>query len=225
MQNLSYCTATVNEISALADRPNAAGLTAAQLKAKFDASGASIKSYINNTLVPYINGTLVSAAEEAAESIEALQNTEHTHSNKTALDSYTKSMSELLLAIYPIGSIYISVSSTSPASLFGGTWERIKDVFLLAAGDTYEAGATGGEAAHTLTVAEMPSHHHALNTKYSTYTYNVGYGYTAANEVPLADEASGSKWTGRSQIIDEGGDQPHNNMPPYLSVYCWKRTA
>lgn len=222
MQNLSYCTATVNEISALADRPNAAGLTAAQLKAKFDASGASIKSYINNTLVPYINGTLVSAAEEAAESIEALQNTEHTHSNKTALDSYTKSMSELLLAIYPIGSIYISVSSTSPASLFGGTWERIKDVFLLAAGDTYAAGTTGGEAEHALTVAEMPSHRHG-------FTYCVGTTQLSSTEGYLrAGMGEPVKWwtdSGDLVINAAGGSGAHNNMPPYLSVYAWKRVA
>ena len=51
--------------------------------------------------------------------------------------------------IYPVGSIYISAASTSPATLFGGTWEQIKDTFLLAAGDTYTAGETVGEAEHT----------------------------------------------------------------------------
>ena len=51
-------------------------------------------------------------------------------------------------SIYPIGSIYISVSDNSPEILFGGKWERIKDQFLLAAGDAYSAGATGGEAEH-----------------------------------------------------------------------------
>jgi hypothetical protein len=62
--------------------------------------------------------------------------------------------------IYPVGSIYISANSTSPANLFGGTWEQIKDRFLLAAGGTYAAGSTGGEATHTLTVDEMPNHVH-----------------------------------------------------------------
>lgn len=61
---------------------------------------------------------------------------------------------------YPIGSIYQSTSSATPGSLFGGTWERIKDVFLLSAGDTYHAGSTGGEATHTLTISEMPAHAH-----------------------------------------------------------------
>lgn len=58
---------------------------------------------------------------------------------------------DIINIVYPVGSIYMSVNSTSPASLFGGTWERIKDRFLLASGDTYSAGSTGGEAQHTLT--------------------------------------------------------------------------
>lgn len=56
------------------------------------------------------------------------------------------------LSIYPVGSIYLSVNATSPAELFGGTWEQIKDTFLLASGDTYEAGSTGG----VLAISNMP---------------------------------------------------------------------
>lgn len=67
-----------------------------------------------------------------------------------------------LLMVYPVGSIYISVNSTSPASLFGGTWEILNDVFLLAAGSYANAGTFGGEAAHTLTVDEMPAHNHSV---------------------------------------------------------------
>ena len=63
--------------------------------------------------------------------------------------------------VYPVGAIYMSVNSTNPASLFGGTWEQIKDRFLLSAGDSYSAGSTGGEAEHTLTYGEMPVHSHS----------------------------------------------------------------
>ena len=70
-------------------------------------------------------------------------------------------VSTVLDKVYPVGSIYMSVNSTNPKTLFGGTWVQIKDRFLLAAGTTYKAGATGGEAAHTLTASEMPSHNHA----------------------------------------------------------------
>ena len=63
-------------------------------------------------------------------------------------------------SIYPVGSIYMSVNATSPATLFGGTWTQLKDRFLLGAGSTYGNGTTGGEASHKLSVNEMPSHAH-----------------------------------------------------------------
>ena len=123
--------------------------------------------------------------------------------------------------IYPVGSIYMSVNATSPASLFGGTWEQLKDRFLLAAGDTYAAGSTGGEAEHTLTVDEMPSHTHSPLFFGSGDVLGInadGYG-----TVRLKYE-SGASSTNISTAAT-GGSQPHNNMPPYLAVYAWKRIA
>lgn len=64
--------------------------------------------------------------------------------------------------IYPIGSIYMNINNINPEIVFGGQWEQIQDKFLLAAGSTYTGGDTGGEATHTLTVAEMPNHNHRL---------------------------------------------------------------
>lgn len=61
---------------------------------------------------------------------------------------------------YPVGSLYWSSKQTDPSTLFGGRWERIKDVFILAAGDNFEAGSAGGKATHKLTIDEMPSHSH-----------------------------------------------------------------
>ncbi len=116
---------------------------------------------------------------------------------------------------YPVGSVYISVNSTSPASLFGGSWERIKDTFLLSAGDVYSAGSTGGEAQHTLTVNEMPSHLH-------TFGRDPGSG----DRQDTGYTASGShEFDSNSETSSVGGSQPHNNMPPYLAVYMWKRIA
>ena len=71
--------------------------------------------------------------------------------------------SEAILAAHPIGSLYWSSKDTDPNKLFGGTWTRIKDKFILAAGDTYTAGATGGSASAQLTVSNLPSHSHSLN--------------------------------------------------------------
>ena len=125
--------------------------------------------------------------------------------------------------IYPVGSIYMSVTDVSPSSLFGGTWERIKDTFILAAGDTYAAGSTGGEAEHTLTTAEMPYHSHTIllnsasSVSYDTWDYS--YGASKANRNYYSQAPA------EPVIGGAGGSGAHNNMPPYLAVYIWKRTA
>ena len=115
--------------------------------------------------------------------------------------------------IFPIGSIYMSVNETDPKDLFGGTWERIKDTFLLACGDTYANGATGGEATHKLTIEEMPSHNHDVN-----FDQIWSWGGTTS----LATTKGGPYGSG-GYVKNAGGNQPHNNMPPYLAVYVWKR--
>ena len=124
-------------------------------------------------------------------------------------------------SVYPVGSIYLSVNSTSPATLFGGTWERIQDTFLLAAGTSYAAGSTGGEASHTLTVGEMPSHTHSQQGFYGTTIDN---SPTAAY-VRARNKISLDVVDTDSSLLSAGDGQAHNNMPPYLAVYVWKRTA
>lgn len=125
-------------------------------------------------------------------------------------------------SVYPIGSIYMSVNSTDPSTLFGGTWERIQDRFLLAAGSSYAAGSVGGEVEHKLSVSEMPSHNH-------TFTFHSdGNPYYSPAPYLGSAGAGGSehdKQTATSSVQAKGGGQAHNNMPPYLTVYMWKRTA
>ena len=128
-------------------------------------------------------------------------------------------VSTVIDKVYPVGSIYMSVNSTNPKTLFGGTWVQIKDRFLLAAGTTYKSGATGGEAEHTLTESEMPSHNHAV------YTPNDGAAdHSAPGNYPDGTSDSTYYAVG-SYTSSAGGGGAHNNMPPYLSVYVWKRTA
>lgn len=129
---------------------------------------------------------------------------------------------------YPIGSIYLSVNDTSPAELFGGTWEQLKDRFLLAAGDTYAAGSTGGEATHKLTIDEMPSHRHEMpewlwvvSAGYANGTHNIQGANGHGNTVTYND----GKKTQTQYSVSVGGGSAHNNMPPYLTVYMWKRIA
>lgn len=123
----------------------------------------------------------------------------------------------LLDMVYPVGSIYLSVNATSPATLFGGTWEQIKGRFLLGASADYPAGSVGGEATHTLTVAEMPSHTHTDGTDPTNgISATTGGGVSA---VVYWNSASGRATSAA------GGGAAHNNMPPYLVVYMWKRTT
>ena len=139
--------------------------------------------------------------------------------------------------IYPIGSIYLSVNSVDPSTLFGGTWEKIKDKFLLSDGDTYSIGSTGGEASHTLTINEMPTHHHGIQEYKANECGYIPAGHDASSIQVRTDvigiENQGGVFTDRpsgyyfdsSFIENTGGSQPHNNMPPYLTINVWKRVA
>lgn len=145
---------------------------------------------------------------------------------KNQIDNINNGLAQL----YPIGSIYLSVKDTNPSTFIGGTWERIKDRFILAAGDSYAAGSTGGEAQHTLTVDEMPSHHHAIKLFASAESVMGTTLQDAQKGKPLSAKWSANSATSSSQnaeqsIGDTGNSQPHNNMPPYLAVYMWVRTA
>lgn len=162
--------------------------------------------------------------------------------------------------IYPVGSIYMSTSTTSPATLFGGTWEQIHDRFLLSSSDSYPLGGIGGEANHTLSVNEMPSHNHSqnshsheTNTTSKTLTGEIyceidANGATGSLGNGIVSRGSTQKCSGTAGTINigsikidaththatnsvaptinaTGGGQAHNNMPPYLVVNMWKRTA
>jgi hypothetical protein len=166
---------------------------------------------------------------------------------------------ELLDLIYPVGSIYLSVNPASPSDLFGGTWERIKDTFLLGAGDAYAAGSTGGsedavvvkhnhlQQSHT---HEQSPHKHGPSLDGSRYLYyNYSDVQTGVSERSVASasgnykapviNSSSTDWKGATYTssetaenlettavnIETGEDGSGKNMPPYLSVYMWKRTA
>lgn len=123
----------------------------------------------------------------------------------------------------PIGSIIMGTgdnfaTQAAVQTIYNGTWEQIKDVFLLAAGDSYIAGSTGGEATHTLTVDEMPKHSHNLPV-------DKNYGEAAPTERDRINLTSGIVYTTGYASNETGASQPHNNMPPYLTVYMWRRTA
>ena len=124
---------------------------------------------------------------------------------------------------YPVGSIYISVNSTNPSTLFGGTWEEIKGRFLLGRDNSHKAGSTGGEFKHTLTVNEMPSHSHGTNY-YTNFDgrNNLGNANYPCRSLPGGDYTRIPK---NISSLETGGGAAHNNTPPYLAVYIWKRVS
>ena len=237
--SLTKLTDNLNVIQSLPDKPTQ---TASQLKEKFDKAGNIIKNHINNTLSSELD-TLITNLQNA---VQTLQNTVITNRD-------TLSTNQLDI-IYPIGALYMSVNTINPSSLFGGTWEQIKDKFLLSAGDTYTAGNTGGEALHTLNVNEMPSHTHTFSGNShshepdnTSYKFLVSDGNIAVNgtsrsfpptesnshHLVYTDEKNTGiyEYNNTSSVTVSGtnsytgGGQAHNNMPPYLTVYVWKRIA
>lgn len=127
---------------------------------------------------------------------------------------------------YPVGSIYMSYSSTSPASIFGGTWTQIKDRFLVGTGSSYTAGATGGANAVTLTGAHLPNSQitpYRLTDRFVTMCMN-----TDSPDGYITPAASGTLplyWSGNWGTRALGDGDSHENRPPYFAVYMWRRTA
>ena len=117
---------------------------------------------------------------------------------------------DLTDVIYPVGSIYISTSSTSPATLFGGTWEQLSDRYLVAAGSNYTAGTTG--VGNFKTDAGIAAK--GYGTTSSSPTYNGRVVTTASSSSTHNNSTSSTK-----TLADSG----FTFDPPYLAVYMWKR--
>ena len=128
--------------------------------------------------------------------------------------------------LYPLpafakGAIYKSTKPTSPASIFGGTWVQIKDVFLYAASSGVAAGATGGKASVALTINTMPAHTHIVygrsgnGTSYEGPNGSTGVGESYAAYSNTSDLSS----------QETGSGTAHNNMPPYKIVYMWRKVG
>ena len=129
---------------------------------------------------------------------------------------------------FPVGYIYQSTNSTSPASIFGGTWTALNDGRFMRYSGSWNA--TGGESEHTLVSTELPRHCHAIPYLaawgQSGNSGSLGWTYTVQN----ADSAGGywNTYT-RADVRDastaNGYGSAHNNLPPYRTCYAWHRTA
>ncbi len=176
----------------------------------------------------WIKKVTTTPIDTIAKVIDSLDQATNNRTNAPSIRAVNEALDNKWETIYPIGSIYLTVDPTfDPSVTFGGTWEQIKDRFLLSSGDTYSSGATGGSAEksfdtdnHTLTINEMPSHLHEMAR---VDTSGAGSHDGIAKGTGSLDEFS-------TQTMGKG--QGHNHsvtnidiMPPYLVVNVWKRTA
>jgi hypothetical protein len=124
-----------------------------------------------------------------------------------------------------VGAIYKSTVATSPATLFGGTWEQIKDSFLLSAGDTYTAGDTGGSATATLAVENLPRHTHTLNygnTSSTGTATTAGFRGVSTPTGGMSAHSSGTAkfkaYGGDPSVMSTSGNISKNTPPTEYSV-------
>ena len=133
----------------------------------------------------------------------------------------------------------MSVSSTSPALLFGGVWEQIEDRFLLSAGSK-QANSEGGSETITLSQENLPSDIVGGFGMYTNGGKNGGFDGDSVNGVfspnPNGFGGTGNYPTGQYSTAEPnptnyiafdlgGSSTPINVMPPYLVVYMWARVA
>ena len=165
--------------------------------------------------------------------IKDTSNTELDTRFKSYLDSVFKSY--VLNTIYPVGSLYLSTSSTSPATLFGGNWTRIQDRFLLAAGSNYQAGKESASGTGTSATVNIPKHKHLTplitgDGAFGFWTRGDKESVTSTNRVGAAYNSFSSEKKYTTYYTYEDGACSTDvdikpTIPPYLSIYVWKRTA
>lgn len=149
----------------------------------------------------------------------------------------TEFVRTVIAAIYPIGSIYTSTTSTVPSDstrLGFGTWAAFGEGKVLvgkaSSGTFSSAGAEGGSETHTLTEAEMPEHDHTTNIGFDDYYTNQIFidnskVYTAGAETTARVEIESNNDSYSTRTGDAGSDSAHNNLQPYIVIYMWKRTG
>lgn len=152
------------------------------------------------------------------------------------------SLAEIISTIYPIGSIYMSVSDINPSNLFGGVWQAWGNGKCIVGVDSQQnefntVEKTGGEKTHTLLIDELPSHNHVIGAGNHKHTYTGFINVTATNSTtyqciahkryaadgentPPSMNSSGSH---THSISKTGSGVAHNNLQPYITCYMWKR--
>lgn len=179
------------------------------------ASSATLSGAISaNSLT--LSGTANIAGALRADFLDTTGNTSNQAMSQSAVTlAINNAISSTLLRAYPVGAIYLSIISTSPASLFGGTWEQLTaDAYFKIV--TSGAGTTAGTSSnHTIPITSMPSHAHVLDC-----VTNINTSFPGNN-------ASGVLYDGarnaNQATLATGGNQSY--YPYYYGVYAWRRTA
>lgn len=127
--------------------------------------------------------------------------------------------------VYPVGSVYISVNGTSPASLFGGTWQRINSAFLYATSVDEALGQTGGNATHTHSAGELRARIKNNSGYLVLKTNNEINSWLPDTKIGINSEETYSGDNIVQSTAVEGTTASGDNMPPYIKVAIWKRTA
>jgi len=188
------------------------------------------------TLVPDASSS-VKGKVQLANSIEAIAGTNTTKAITPA--DLAAVLAAFLGTIYPIGSIYMSTSSTNPNTLFGvGTWAQIQGQFLMGQDGSHAAGSTGGALTKTLSTSEMPAHNHTATIASDAHTHNIGRDTdggsgttrftvhnTGVSGATATSPTSSDSHTHGATIANTGGGAAFSILPPYVAVYIWKRTA
>ena len=130
---------------------------------------------------------------------------------------------DLLVKVYPIGSYYWSSDNKSPSEIFGGSWTKINGRFLFASDNNHYVGETGGEERVTLKINEIPSHSHNYDRSHydETASGDSFPNYGRFNPYLKKDY----DYYRSNSTTCTGGGYSHNNMPPFLTANCWKRTG
>lgn len=138
-----------------------------------------------------------------------------------------KFISALFLLMHPVGTPYASENPTSPAELYGGTWERIEGKFIMGASDTYPAGSTGGSATHTQARNEVAPHTHLQRLWAQGSGGSEVMGFSANQYSVFSASASATILNSGStgENYNTNGTLPMDILNPYYSMYIWRRVA
>ena len=169
-----------------------------------------------------IHNTLSSLQSEIEKNKSKINNIEYF--NSQIIDKVKTECKRYFLDLcWPVGSYYWTNNNNSPQNIFGGQWEKIEGRFLYAADYKRTVNSTGGQERVTLSINEIPSHNHksADGKNFCTSTYcNTGVSSNGTYNVWKYDDDTKNRY---KETAYTGGGNSHENMPPYIAAYCWRR--